>query len=68
MRYAAYLSSETQRLYEAHSANRFQARRSDCSFIFTRPVQTLLGELDVLRCYAGLGREWFRNCPIVLPR
>jgi hypothetical protein len=32
---------------KAHSANRFQVRRCDCSFIFTSPVQTSVGELDL---------------------
>ncbi len=31
----------------AISASRFQVRRFDCSFIFTCPVQTSVGELDV---------------------
>lgn len=49
MRYAACLSLETPRPFEAQLENRFQARRCDCSFIFTRPVQTLGGELVVGR-------------------
>ena len=32
---------------KAQSENRFQARRCDCSFIFTGPVQTL-GENSLL--------------------
>jgi len=34
----------------AISASRFQVRRFDCSFIFTYPVQTSGGELDVSGC------------------
>jgi hypothetical protein len=63
MRYAACLSLETPRPHRAHSANRFQARRFDCSFIFTRPLQTLVGELEV----ALLCHDSVRNCAVILP-
>jgi hypothetical protein len=33
--------------------NRFQARRCDCSFIFTRPVQTLGGDLLLIAVETG---------------
>ena len=53
MRYAACLSFETPRSFKIRSANTFQARRCDCSFIFTRPVQTLVGKLVVAAAYAA---------------
>jgi hypothetical protein len=40
-----------------------QVRRFDCSFIFTDPVQTSVGELDADRC---LDSDWGWNCLIVL--
>ena len=67
MRYAAHLSFKTPRLDKSHlrkqvSGNRFQVRRFDGSFIFTCPVQTWVGELD-LDGYAYLRRDWVLHRP-----
>jgi hypothetical protein len=56
MRYAACCPQKPLGHVRAHSVNRFQARRSDCSFIFTRPMQTLVGELGSIFCYVCLCR------------
>ena len=61
MRYAGCLCFETPRSSKTHSANRFQARRCDCSFIFTFPVQTLVGELDVAWLMPPLRSEQHGN-------
>jgi hypothetical protein len=50
MGYAAYLSFENASAVWAISASRLQVRRFDCSFIFTCPVQTSVGEVDVVGC------------------
>jgi hypothetical protein len=50
MRYAAYLSFENARPGMGHFGKQVQVRRFDCSFIFTYPVQALVGELDVAGC------------------
>src|ERR1035437_7848430 len=65
MRYAASLSFKTPRLCQSHLSNQVSGTPFDCSFIFTCPVQTSVGELDVDR-YACLRSNWLLNCPIVL--
>jgi hypothetical protein len=45
MRYAASLSYKTPRLCESHLTNQVSGTPFDCSFIFTCPVQTSVGEL-----------------------
>ncbi|RZU35459.1 hypothetical protein BDD14_5508 [Edaphobacter modestus] len=65
MRYAAYLSFETPRPCKGRFGKQLQVRRFDCSFIFTCPVQTSVGELDV-DGYAWLRSNRVLNCPIVL--
>jgi hypothetical protein len=47
MRYAAYLSYKIPRLLESHLRNQVSGTPFDCSFIFTRPVQTSVGELNL---------------------
>jgi len=47
MRYAAYLSYKIPRLGESHLRNQVSGTPFDCSFIFTSPVQTSVGELDL---------------------
>ncbi len=47
MRYAAYLSYKTTRLWKNLLSNQVSGTPFDCSFIFTYPVQTSVGELDL---------------------
>ena len=60
MRYAACPSFETPRSFKIHSANTLQAR----SFIFTRPVQTLVGKLVVAAAYAATVSGRADNLPV----
>jgi len=46
MRYAACLSFKMPRLCESHLRNQVSGTPFDCSFIFARPVQTSVGELN----------------------
>ena len=65
MRYAAYPSLKPLGRVRANSANRLQARRFDCSFIFTDPIQTSVGELDT-DGYAWLDSDWVWELPYSL--
>jgi hypothetical protein len=48
MRYAAFLSYKTPRLCKSHLSNQVSGTPFDCSFILTCPVQTSVGELDLV--------------------
>jgi hypothetical protein len=65
MRYAACLSYKTPRLGKSRFGNQVSGTPFDCSFIFTCPVQTSVGELNV-DGYACLRSNGLLNCPIVL--